>query len=184
MARLAARARKYKSLLARTSVPTAESRPSMLRSRTAGNTRAVVNEKERLVITNDSPARPTGNTLTSPRGRGARIALWIVQIALAVMFLFAGGSKLMGAPAMVALFGAIGVGQWFRYVTGAIEFGAAVALLIPSAAVFGATLLIPTMIGAIATNVFLGQSVAPPLVLLVVASTVLWARRKELRAIA
>jgi len=50
--------------------------------------------------------------------------------------------------------------------------------------VFGATLLIPTMIGAIATNVFLGQSVAPPLVLLVVASTVLWARRKELRAIA
>ena len=60
---------------------------------------------------------------------------------------------------MVALFDAIGWGQWFRYATGAIETSAAVALLIPSAAVFGAMLLIPTMIGAVATNLFLGQSV-------------------------
>jgi uncharacterized membrane protein YphA (DoxX/SURF4 family) len=113
----------------------------------------------------------------------AIIALWVTQIALAAMFLFAGSSKLIGAPAMVALFDAIGWGQWFRYVTGAIETSAAVALLIPSAAVFGAMLLIPTMIGAIATNLFLGQSVAPPLVLLVVASAVVWVRRHELPAI-
>jgi len=43
------------------------------------------------------------------------MALWVVQIALAGMFLLAGGSKLLGAPAMVALFNTIGMGQWFRY---------------------------------------------------------------------
>ena len=46
---------------------------------------------------------------------------------------------------MVELFAAIGLGQWFRYVTGAIEISAAVALLIPSGASFGAILLVPTM---------------------------------------
>jgi len=34
------------------------------------------------------------------------------------MFLMAGGSKLAGVPAMVSLFDQVGVGQWFRYVTG------------------------------------------------------------------
>lgn len=37
-------------------------------------------------------------------GRAGLIALWIVQIALAGMFLLAGGSKLLDASAMVALF--------------------------------------------------------------------------------
>ena len=72
------------------------------------------------------------------RGRTGLIALWIVQLALAGMFLLAGGSKLLGVPAMVALFDAIGIGQWFRYVTGLIEVGSAMALLVPSFAVFGA----------------------------------------------
>jgi len=135
------------------------------------------------VITNDTTTRRTAGKPTSPRGRGARIALWALQIVLAAMFLFAGGSKLIGAPAMVALFNAIGWGQWFRYVTGAIETSAAVALLIPSASVFGAILLIPTMIGATATNLLLGQSPAPPVFLLLLASVVAWARRDQLQSL-
>jgi len=135
------------------------------------------------VITNISATRPTGNTPTLTRRRVATTALWIAQIALAMTFLFSGGSKLAGSPAMVALFDAIGWGQWFRYVTGAIEASAAVGLLIPSTAVFGAILLIPTMIGAIAANLLLGQTPVPPLVLLAVALTVAWARRRELPVI-
>jgi putative oxidoreductase len=135
------------------------------------------------VITNNTVTRATTHALTVQRRRGATIALWVVQIGLAAMFLMAGGSKLTAAPTMVALFDAIGWGQWFRYVTGAIETSAAAALLIPSTAVYGAMLLIPTMIGAIATNLFLGQSVISPLVLLLVASAVAWARRNELPAI-
>ena len=92
-------------------------------------------------------------TQTSPvrSGRTGLIALWLVQIALAGMFLLAGGSKLLGAPAMVGLFDAIGIGQWFRYLTGFIEVGSALALLVPSFAVFGALALVPTMVGAIVT---------------------------------
>jgi putative oxidoreductase len=131
------------------------------------------------MIANDTATRVTGKPLTS-RGRVAITALWVGQIALAAMFLFSGGSKLVGSPAMVALFDAIGWGQWFRYLTGAIEMSAAIALLIPSVSVFGAMLLIPTMIGASAANLFLGQTVIPPLVLLIVASAVAWARRHEL----
>ena len=134
------------------------------------------------MITNNTATRAATNAPSVQR-RWATIALWVAQIGLAAMFLMAGGSKLTAAPAMVALFDAIGWGQWFRYVTGAIETGAAVALLIPSAAVFGAMLLIGTMIGAIITNLFIGQSVIPPLVPLLVASAVAWARRNELPAL-
>ena len=135
------------------------------------------------MIANDSARRATGNTPTLRRGRVATIALWVTQIALAAMFLFAGGSKLFGAPAMVNLFAAIGWGQWFRYVTGAIEISAAVALLIPSAALFGAILLVPTMFGAATANLFLGQSPAVPLVLLLIAGAVAWTRRNQLQGV-
>jgi putative oxidoreductase len=99
------------------------------------------------------------------------------------MFLLAGGSKLAGAPAMVTLFAAIGWGQWFRYVTGAVEISAAVALLIPSTAAFGAILLVPTMVGAAIANLFIGQSPAVPLVLLLVAAAVAWTRRDQLQGV-
>ena len=89
------------------------------------------------------------------RGRSGVIALWVVQIALAGMFLLAGGSKLLGTPAMVALFDTIGIGQWFRYVTGFIEVGSAIALLVPSIAVYGALALVPTMIAAVAAELFI-----------------------------
>ena len=104
-------------------------------------------------------------TQTSPvrRGHTGRLALWAVQFALAGMFLLAGGSKLFGVPATVALFDAIGIGQWFRYVTGLIEVGSAIALLVPSFAVFGALALVATMVGAIVTHLsIVGGSPAMP----------------------
>ena len=135
-----------------------------------------------VVISHDTATRPTGHTPSLRKGRATIITLWVTQAVLAAMFIFAGGSKLLGAPAMVDLFNAIGFGQWFRYLTGAIETSAAVMLLIPSAAVFGALLLVPTMIGAVATNLSLGQSPAPPLLLLLFASAVAWARRDQLQS--
>lgn len=51
------------------------------------------------------------------------VALWAVQIALTAFFLMGGLTKLTGAPEMVGLFEAIGAGQWFRYLTGALEVG-------------------------------------------------------------
>jgi len=97
------------------------------------------------------------------------------------MVLLAGGSKLLGATAMVTLFDTVGIGQWFRYVTGVIEVGSAMALLVPSIAVFGALVLVPTMVGAVATELFIaGGSPVPPAVLLLGAAGVVWARRRQL----
>jgi uncharacterized membrane protein YphA (DoxX/SURF4 family) len=130
-------------------------------------------------------SRSTGITVSQTfpirRIRPGFIALWGLQIGLATLFLFAGGSKLAAAPAMVALFEAIGVGQWFRFVTGLIEVASAVALLVPALAPFGALLLASTMLGAIATHLFVvGGSPALPGVLLVGLLVVVWARRERL----
>src|SRR5258706_370668 len=75
---------------------------------------------------------PAVTVPSARRSRAGAIALWTTQLLVAGMVLFAGGLKLTAAPAMVALFDAIGAGQWFRYVTGSIEVGSALALLVPS----------------------------------------------------
>jgi putative oxidoreductase len=118
---------------------------------------------------------------STTRSRAGTIALWTTQLLVAGMFLLAGGLKLAGAPPMVALFEALGVGQWFRYVTGSIEVVSALALLVPSLALFGALLLIPTMIAAIATHLFIvGGSPVPATVLLIGSVAIAWARRHQL----
>ena len=126
-----------------------------------------------------SPA--LSQTLHVRQGRPGLIARWAAQFVLAGVFLLAGGSKLAGAPAMVALFDAIGVGQWFRYVTGLIEVGSAVALLVPSLAPFGAIALVATMAGAILTHFFIvGGSPLVPAILFVGSLTVAWVRRDQI----
>ena len=116
--------------------------------------------------------------------RGRVVALWLTQIALAAMFMFVGGLKLTGAPQLVALFDAIGIGQWFRYVTGSIEVVSAVALLVPAWAAFGALLLIPTMVGAVITHLFIvGGSPVPATVLLIGSLVIAWARRDQLASV-
>lgn len=133
------------------------------------------------MTTHVSTAPATTLDVNRPRPfRAGRIALWTVQIATAGMFLFAGSHKLGNAPEMIAAFDAIGIGQWFRYATGGIEIAAAIALLIPSLAVFGALALVPTMIGAIATHLFvIGGAPTPAVVLLAAALLTVWARRDE-----
>ena len=119
-----------------------------------------------------------------PRGRVALVALWLTQIALAGMFVFAGGLKLTGAPELVGLFDAVGIVQWFRYVTGSIEVVSAVALLVPAWAAFGALLLIPTMAGAVFTHLFIVDgSAVPATVLLTGALAIAWARRDQLASV-
>ena len=79
---------------------------------------------------------------------------------------------------MVQVFGVIGLGQWFRYLTGAIEVVSAVLLLIPSLAAYGAAALAVTMVGAIITHLFIvGGSPLIPILLLAATATIAWARR-------
>jgi UPF0716 family protein affecting phage T7 exclusion len=67
-----------------------------------------------------------------------RIGAWTLQAILAAAFLAAGLAKLAGVPFMVELFEQIGLGQWFRVVTGVVEVTGAVALLVPGLASIGA----------------------------------------------
>jgi putative oxidoreductase len=115
--------------------------------------------------------------------RSKNIALWILQAVLAVSFLGAGGSKLAGVAAMVQLFDTIGIGQWFRYVTGALEVGSAVLLLIPGMAAVASAVLTCVMVGAIITHLaILHTSPLSPVVLLVLALIVLWGRWDQIAA--
>ena len=115
----------------------------------------------------------------SPSKR-VNLALWVAQGLLALAFVGAGTGKLLGTSDMVALYEAIGLGQWFRYVTGILELTGAALVIVPRTRVIGAGLLASIMLGAIATHLFvLHNSPGVPLVLLVIASLVLWGRRAE-----
>jgi putative oxidoreductase len=119
------------------------------------------------------------------RPRGARIALWAVKILLAAVFLAAGGAKLAGVPMLVQNFEDIGFGQWFRYLTGALEVGGGIAILIPAFSPFAAALLACVMIGAIATHIFLiGGSSVPAIILLLFCMLVVFAGRGAFSRIA
>ena len=107
--------------------------------------------------------------------RAQKWILWTVRILLALAFLAAGSSKLAGAAPMVATFEKIGIGQWFRYVTGGVEVSGAILLLIPMAGFAGALLLLATMIGATITHLFvIGGSPAAAIILGVLAGFIAW----------
>ena len=119
--------------------------------------------------------RQSGST-----GKIVNVGLWIFQIGAAGMFLMAGFSKLSGDPQMIGLFDAIGLGQWFRYVTGSLEVLSAILLLIPRLSGLGALLLVGTMLGAVATHLFLvGGSPLPAIILLIVTGVIAWGRRQR-----
>jgi putative oxidoreductase len=133
------------------------------------------------ITANQTPAIPRRPVA---HGRVALVALWLTQIGLAAMFMFVGGLKLAGAPQLVALFDAIGIGEWLRYVTGSIEVVSAVALLVPGWAAFGALLLIPTMVGAVFSHLFIVcGSAVPATVLLTGSPAIAWARRAQLASV-
>lgn len=104
-----------------------------------------------------------------------------LRIVLTLAFVAAGFAKLVGVDMMVQTFDAIGVGQWFRYLTGIIEIGAAALLWVRGKEAIGAGLLVCTMIGAVLAHlVILGPSAAPALVLGVLAAVVLYIFRGQL----
>ena len=115
--------------------------------------------------------------------KGTMIALWVLRVVVGLAFLAAGSSKLAGAPAMVAMFAKIGFGQWFRILTGLLEVAGAIGLFVPRFAVYGAALLAVVMVGAIGFHLtILGGNPAPPIVLLLLATLIVWLTRRTSRS--
>ncbi|MGG1905279.1 DoxX family protein [Enterobacter ludwigii] len=117
-------------------------------------------------------------------GRAIKVASWGLRILAAAAFLAACGAKLTGVLMMVGIFEHIGIGQWFRVVTGLVEVLGAIAILVPTTAAFGGLLLATTMFFATLTHWFvIGGSPVPAVVLLVVTATVAWLDRASLMAV-
>jgi len=98
-----------------------------------------------------------------------------------VAFVAAGSGKLLGNPDMIALFDAVGIGQWFRYVTGSLEMLGALLLIVPGKTALGAVLLACVMAGAVMAHLtVLHTAPTAPLVLLALTALIAWGRRTQL----
>ena len=107
------------------------------------------------------------------------------KILLTAAFVAAGIAKLAGVDMMVATFDGVGVGQWFRYVTGAIEITGAALLWVRGREAFGAALLAVTMVGAILAHTFiLGPSALPATILGLLSLAVLYRNRDQITPLA
>jgi putative oxidoreductase len=124
---------------------------------------------------------PTTSEVTRGSGKGTIVALWAMQIVAAAAFVAAGGAKLSGAAPMVAIYEQIGIGQWFRYLTGILEVAGAIALLLPRFTFYGAALLATVMFGAILAHLtVLGVlSAMPAFALLLLTGTIAFLRRSR-----
>ncbi len=116
------------------------------------------------------------NTSTSPAAH--RRIIWAVRALLVLAFAMAGVAKLSGAPQMIQVFEAIGVGQWLRYLTGAVEVIGALLLLKRATGFFGGLALTITMVFGAATHLLLiGGNPAPATILATLSACVAWQLR-------
>ena len=94
---------------------------------------------------------------------------WILRVALALVFVSVGRDKFDANSMWPALFDRIGLGQWFRYLTGTLQIGGALLVLIPRTFAAGIALLACTMIGAILVWLRFGEpgnAIIPAVVLI------------------
>jgi len=101
-------------------------------------------------------ATPRQMTIAARRARRLDAAVWILRIALALIFVVIGFVKIPGSihPMWVRLFDRIGFGQWFRYFTALVEIVGGMLMLVPSATLVSVLLLGSAMVGALLVHVF------------------------------
>jgi len=122
--------------------------------------------------------------VTVPISAKRRISLRIARGLVAFAFILFGMLKLIGVPMMVTVFDHVGLGQWFRYVTGAIEVGGAILLLSPRFVGAAATLLGFTMVGAIISHfTVVPGSPVPATILLTLCVVIAWSYRSTTLAL-
>ena len=129
--------------------------------------------------------------LSSSRSRLRSVTLWIMQGALALLFLFTGGSKVLQPTNVLLAQMALPLPIWFFRVIGVIEVAGALGLILP-----GLTRIKPMltplaagglaleMVGATIATVIV-QGVAPalfPLVVGLLAGFVTYGRRDQWRS--
>lgn len=124
------------------------------------------------------------STTSAEPGVGSRIGnalLWVVQVVTASWFLLAALGKFTGAEPMRSIFDAIGYGDWFRYLVGALEAAGALALVVPPLCGIAAAGLSLLMVGAVVVQqTAMSGGVALPLVLLACTLVIAVGRRRSI----
>lgn len=92
-------------------------------------------------------------TSQTTQSRTTVIVLWVLRALVAAMFLAAAFMKLTSQPMMVAEFDQVGLGQWFRYFTGALELIGGIGILWPRFSAPAALLLLLVDAGAFVAQV-------------------------------
>jgi putative oxidoreductase len=99
------------------------------------------------------------------------------------LFLFAGVMKLVGHPMMVQEFETVGLGQWFRYLTGLLELAGGVAVLVPSISGLGALVLLVVDVGEFIAQIgALHMAWIHPIVIGAVLVRLVYLQRDQIRA--
>ncbi|SRR5260221_1973703 len=118
---------------------------------------------------------------TSAAATAKTVGFWALKIVFALAFLAAGGAKLAGLPMMVHEFDIVGLGQWFRYFTAALEILGAIMLVLPKTSVYGAILLAVVCVGAfLAQWLKLHGDVIHAILMALILAAIAWAHRGQL----
>jgi putative oxidoreductase len=88
-------------------------------------------------------------------GRSQQVVSWVLQLGVAVILLQTLFFKFTGAEESVYIFRTVGAEPWGRIGSGVLELVAAVMLVIPALAPYGAILTVGLMSGAIISHLTL-----------------------------
>jgi putative oxidoreductase len=97
-------------------------------------------------------AEPAGQVEPASGTRRLSATTWALRVGVALVFGIFGSEKLFGSS-WNTLFDAIGLGQGFRYGTGALQLAGAALLLVPHTAALGGALIAATMVGAMVIHI-------------------------------
>jgi putative oxidoreductase len=111
------------------------------------------------------------------------VGMWIPAILLVLIFAPQGWSKFNDTSGWATAFRHWGYPDWFRITIGVMELGAVALLILGRTAAFGAILIIIVMLGGMATHIIFdgGRHMTSEVVPLVLASVVLFVRRRQVR---
>jgi putative oxidoreductase len=79
---------------------------------------------------------------------------WVLRIAVCAVFVGVGATKFQSQSMWVGMFDQIGLGNWFRYLTGGLQVAGGLLFLVPRTAPIGAIVTGCTMAGAILVHLF------------------------------
>ena len=119
-----------------------------------------------------------GVSVTDSQAKWKDNAVRVLAVLVGLAFIASGAMKLAGVEEAVKRFQDFNYPLWFMYLTGTIEVGSGIAIMIRMLRFWGASLLICTMIGAIYSHAKIDEGAGemiPPGVLLVLCAVVAWA---------